>query len=90
MAGGMGLGLLFMVVFWGALVALAAWLIRALFPPAGQPPAPPTGRDLNARDILDRRLARGEITPAEYDLMKETLSQQGAAQNIENRGKRNG
>jgi uncharacterized membrane protein len=71
----MGLGLLFMVLFSGALIALAAWLVRALFPPAGQPPAPPTGRDLDARDILDRRLARGEISQQEYDLMRETLSQ---------------
>jgi putative membrane protein len=75
MGWGMGLGVLFMVLFWGALIALAAWLIRALFPSAGQSPAPPTGRDLNARDILDRRLARGEITREEYDLMRETLSQ---------------
>jgi uncharacterized membrane protein len=74
MAGGMGLGLLFMVVFWGALIALAAWVIRALFPPAVQPPAPPAGRDLNARDILDRRLARGEISQEEYDLIRETIS----------------
>jgi putative membrane protein len=75
MGWGMGLGLLFMVLFWGALIALAAWLIRALFPPTGQPPAPPTGRDVNTRDILDRRLARGEISQKEYDLMRETVSQ---------------
>ena len=75
MGWGMGLGLLFMLLFWGALIALAAWLIRTLFPPAGQPPAPPTARDTNARDILDRRLARGEISRQEYDLMRETLSQ---------------
>ena len=75
MGWGMGLGLLFMALFWGALIALAAWLIRALFPPAGQPPASPTGRDVNARDILTRRLARGEISQEEYDLMRETLSQ---------------
>jgi uncharacterized membrane protein len=71
----MGLGLLFIVLFWGVLIALAAWLVRALFPPAGQPPAPPTGRDVSARDILDRRLARGEISQQAYDLMRETLSQ---------------
>ncbi len=73
MGWGMGLGLLFMLLFWGALIALAAWLVRALFPPASQPPAPATG-DLNARDILDRRLARGEINREEYDLMRETIS----------------
>ncbi len=75
MGWGMGVSLLFMVLFWGALIALAAWLIRALFPPASQPPAPRTGRDLNARDILDRRLARGEISRQEYDLMRETISE---------------
>jgi putative membrane protein len=75
MGWGMGLGLLFMVVFWGALIGLAVWLIRALFPSAGQPPARPTERDVDARDILDRRLARGEISQEEYELMRETLSE---------------
>jgi len=75
MGWGMGLGLLLMVLFWGVLIVVAAWLIRVLFPPAGQPPAPPSGQDLNARDILDRRLARGEISQEEYDLMRKMLSQ---------------
>jgi putative membrane protein len=74
MGWGMGFGLVFMVLFWGALIALAVWLIRALFPRAGQPPAPLAGRDLNARDILDRRLAQGEISREEYNLMRETLT----------------
>jgi putative membrane protein len=76
MGWGMGFGLLFMLLFWGALIALAVWLIRALFPAAGQPPARPTGRDLNAREILDRRFARGEISREEYDLMRETISEE--------------
>ena len=75
MGWGMGLGLLFTVLVSGALVALAAWLIRVLFPSASQPPVSPTGHDLRADDILDRRLARGEISQEEYDLMRETLSQ---------------
>ena len=75
MGWGMGLGLLFTVLVSGALIALAAWLIRVLFPPASQPPVSPTGHDLRADDILDRRLARGEISQEEYDLMRETLSQ---------------
>ncbi len=75
MGWGMGFGLLFMLLFWGALIALGVWLVRALFPPAGQPPAPPSGRDLNAREILDRRFARGEISREEYDLMRETISE---------------
>jgi uncharacterized membrane protein len=73
---GMGVGvfgLVLMVLFWAGLIALAIWLIRALFPPVGQPPAPLTGRDLNAREILDRRFARGEISREEYDLMREAI-----------------
>ena len=73
---GMGVGLLFMFLFWGALIASGVWLVRALFPSAGQPPAPPTGRDLSAREILDRRFARGEISREEYDLMRETISEE--------------
>jgi uncharacterized membrane protein len=70
----MGLGLLFTVLVSGALIVLAAWLIGVLFPAAGQPPVSPTGHELRADDILDRRLVRGEISAAEYDVMKETLS----------------
>jgi len=73
MGWGMGLGLLFMFLFWGALIALAVLLVRALFPPAGPPPSSPKGQELSAREILDRRFARGEISREEYDLMKETL-----------------
>lgn len=75
MGWGMGLGLLLTVLVSGALIVLAAWLIRVLFPSASQPPVSPTGHDLRADDILDRRLARGEISQEEYDLMRETLSQ---------------
>ena len=73
MGWGMGLGLLFMLLFWGVLIALAVWLVRSLFPVAGQPPAPPTEQHLNAREILDRRFARGEISREEYDLMRRTI-----------------
>jgi uncharacterized membrane protein len=86
MSWGMGLGLLFTVLFWGVLIALAAWLIRVLFPSAGQPPVPPTEHGLRADDILDKRLARGEISPAEYGVMKETLSRQGGTTTAETGG----
>ena len=45
----------------------------------------PDFRDLRAGEILKQRYARGEISRAEYDVMKATLSQEGAAKNIENR-----
>lgn len=69
----MGVGMVFMVLFWGGLVVLAIVLIGVLFPRAGRH-APPENQDLDARGILDRRYARGEITRAQYELMKQTIS----------------
>jgi putative membrane protein len=77
MMGGMGLGvfgLVLMILFWGGLIALAVWLVRGLFPSANRPPASPSEQNLGAREILDRRFARGEISREEYDLMRETIS----------------
>ena len=67
---GMGLGLLVMILIWGGLIALGVWLVRALFPHASRP----AGQDLTAREILDRRFARGEISPEEYDAIKRAIS----------------
>jgi putative membrane protein len=73
---GMGfglLGLLFMLIFWGGLILLAVWLVRALF-------STNAGRDLNAggknqsaRQILDQRYARGEISREQYEIMKQDI-----------------
>lgn len=76
MGWGMGFGLLFMLLFWGALIALGVWLVRGLFPSANRPPASPGVHNLSAREILDRRFARGEIGREEYDLMRETISEE--------------
>jgi uncharacterized membrane protein len=73
MGWGMGFGLLLMIAFWVGLIALGVWLVRVLFPHVNQPP-PVAGFDLSARDILDRRFARGEISPEEYDVMKQAIS----------------
>ncbi len=73
---GMGfgaVGLLLMFLLWGGLIVGAIWLVRGLFPSPGQQ-GPPVGQDLSAREILDRRYARGEINREEYDLMKEAIS----------------
>ena len=67
-------GLLLMLVFWGGLIALAVWLISALFPRGDQGTPPSTGGDLSASEILDRRYARGEITREQYELMKQDLA----------------
>jgi putative membrane protein len=70
---GFGLtGLLFMFLFWGGLVALAIWLVSALFPRDALPAAP-DDQDLSARQILDIRYARGEITREQYETMKQDI-----------------
>ena len=58
----MGFG---MVVFWALLVAVIVWLVRS----TGTRPRVVS----TARDILDERYARGEITDEEYRARRTTL-----------------
>jgi putative membrane protein len=72
----MGIGIIWMLLFWGGLIVLAVWLITVLFPAGPQPPANDTRRThVGARDILDQRYARGELTREQYDEMRQTLRQ---------------
>ncbi len=70
----MGLGLIWMLIFWGGLILLAIWLITVLFP---SHPAPPPANTPNsptrARDILEQRYARGELSREQYEEMRQTL-----------------
>jgi putative membrane protein len=71
---GFGLvGLLLMGLFWAGLIAVAVWVVRSVFPSGQHGPTPPVETGENARDILDRRYARGEITREQYDLMKHEI-----------------
>ncbi len=65
------IGLVFMFLFWGGLIAVAVLLIRAVFPNSKQ--SPPVERESSAGEILDRRYARGEITREQYQAMKQDL-----------------
>lgn len=57
--GGMGLGgWLLMIGFWVALIAVVVWAVTRLFP-TGQ-------RRQDAEELLDQRLATGEIDPQTY------------------------
>lgn len=67
-------GWLLMLLFWGGLIVLALWLVRAMFPHATEPPGRSPAREPSATEILDRRYARGEISREEYELMQDTLS----------------
>lgn len=76
---GMGLGfgmfgLLFMLLFWVVLIALAIWLVSALFPGSNRRPTSGADHLQSPREILDTRYARGEITREQYELMKQDLS----------------
>ena len=65
---------LMMLLFWGGLVVLAVLLVRGLFPGGGQLPSGPAGHEPTARQILDQRYARGEITREQFEQMKRDLS----------------
>jgi uncharacterized membrane protein len=71
----MGFGFLLMHLFWGGLLALliggAVWLFRRS--PATSSPS--TQSQPTVRQILDARLARGEITQEEYDTIRARLGQ---------------
>ena len=72
----MGFGLIFMILFWVGLVALAIWLIGLLFPLAKkQDDAAANSTPTSAQEILKTRYARGEITQEQYQDMLHTLQE---------------
>lgn len=64
---GMGLGMLFMVVFWAGLIALITWVVLKLVR-SGQQPSPQT-----PLEIAKARYARGEISKEEFEQLKKDL-----------------
>lgn len=65
-----------MVTFWVVLVALAVWVISRLFPLQG---------GTSPRETLDARLARGEIDPETYRLVRDELVGPAAAGKVTRR-----
>lgn len=68
----MGLGMLGMLAFWGAIIVGVALLFRALL--GGTPPQERPGHE-TALEMLRRRYAAGEITREQYDEMRRVLEQ---------------
>jgi putative membrane protein len=66
-------GLLFLLIFWGGLIAFAIWLVKSLFASSQRFSSTSQDRELNAGEILNQRYARGEITREQYELMKSDL-----------------
>ena len=63
----MGFGMLFMALFWVALIVGAVLIVKWLIGPGG------TSREVSALEILKRRYARGEIDKQEFDERKRDL-----------------
>jgi uncharacterized membrane protein len=67
---GLGSGL----VFWAGIVLLIIWIVRSLMASSAMHPAPvPAAAFRTPREILDERLAKGEITPDDYEKAKTAL-----------------
>ncbi len=66
----MGLGLLWMVLFWGGIIFLIAWAIRHW---GGQQHSIHEGGS-SALDIAKQRYARGEITKDQFEQIKKDIS----------------
>ncbi len=68
-AGGSWLMLLWMLIFWGGLLTVGIFMVRALFgvtsSPSHQPPQV-TSSSQTALSIAQERYARGEITREQY------------------------
>lgn len=69
--GGVFVMVVFMLLFWGAIIALVVWAVRQFRPP-GPPPPPAHGGDPAMR-ILEERFARGEIDADEFTRRRDTL-----------------
>ena len=68
------IGLLLMLLFWGLLIAGAVWLAKAIFTGGSTPGFSAERSRLSAREILDQRYAKGEITREQHQLMGEDVS----------------
>ena len=77
---GMGAGgWLLMSVFWVALIAVIVWVVAALFTQNGNRDSSARGLAERPEDVLDRRLASGEIDTATYDTLRAKLREARAA-----------
>jgi len=73
---GMGIfGLVWMLLFWGGLIALAIWLIRLLFPSTEARRSDDHEASPSAQEILNTRYAQGELTTEQYQEMRQTIRQ---------------
>lgn len=68
MAGWGWMGMILMVLFWAAVIALLVWLVYRLVGGRGR-----TDAARSPEDVVDERYARGDIDRETYERMKEDL-----------------
>lgn len=68
-----GLGVLMMVIVWGGLIGLGIWAVTLITRGQDRPPVAES-----PRQILDRRLASGDIDAEEYAEARRILEGRGA------------
>jgi putative membrane protein len=76
--GWMSLMMVVMVLFWGAIIFGAVWLIRGAAR-GGPAPAEKLASRESPVEILERRFAEGEITEDDYRARREVLVHEGTA-----------
>jgi putative membrane protein len=65
---GMGFGWIWMILFWGLVIAGIAFIVQTITRGTGK-----TKSEETPLDILKKRYAKGEITKEEFERMKEDL-----------------
>ena len=63
----MGFGVIWMILFWGVIIALIVWAVKRF---TG---SPDSNRNNEALDIARERYARGDISKEEFEQIKKTL-----------------
>ena len=66
-----------MLIFWILIIVGAVWLLKSIFPGVIVSDSRDDKRSMNAREILDHRYARGEITREQFIGMIEDLESTG-------------
>ena len=64
----MGFGGLWMVLFWGGVIALIVWVIKKITEKSDSPPGH------SPLDVAKERYARGEITREQFEQIKKDLA----------------
>ena len=67
-----GLGLIGMILFWVAVIAGVVWLVKTVSGSNAQFPMQ-MRNGASAREILDQRYARGELSREQHEAMKQDL-----------------